>query len=159
MSDVSLCAGQCGNSEFWNSDGDVCVPCATCKQYPKTPSCNTCKTANHTLEMPWLSHMVVSVLQSKSFSYYQQVNLRTSHLMCGNLQPSPASQCWLSCWLVQRWLSGSWCIDASQTKGLYVVRSVTFEMNRGFSDMYRGIRCFFSINDKERVFDVSKLRL
>ncbi|XP_061665607.1 tumor necrosis factor receptor superfamily member 12A isoform X1 [Syngnathoides biaculeatus] len=35
--------GQCGISEFWNSDLDVCVPCASCKQYPKTPSCNTCK--------------------------------------------------------------------------------------------------------------------
>ncbi|XP_056286384.1 tumor necrosis factor receptor superfamily member 12A isoform X3 [Pseudoliparis swirei] len=33
---------QCGGLEFWNSDLDVCVPCASCKQYPKTPSCNTC---------------------------------------------------------------------------------------------------------------------
>uniref|UniRef100_A0A3Q4AFQ3 TNFR-Cys domain-containing protein n=1 Tax=Mola mola TaxID=94237 RepID=A0A3Q4AFQ3_MOLML len=36
-----LCAGQCSSSEFWNSDLDVCVPCASCKLYPKTPSCNT----------------------------------------------------------------------------------------------------------------------
>lgn len=43
--DVFLpCAGQCGHSEFWNSDLDVCVPCSSCKLYPKTPSCNTCKT-------------------------------------------------------------------------------------------------------------------
>lgn len=41
--DLSLCAGQCGSSEFWNSDLDVCVPCSSCKLYPKTPSCNTCK--------------------------------------------------------------------------------------------------------------------
>ncbi|XP_029932906.1 tumor necrosis factor receptor superfamily member 12A [Myripristis murdjan] len=33
----------CSTSEFWNSDLDVCVPCASCKQYPKTPSCNTCR--------------------------------------------------------------------------------------------------------------------
>lgn len=39
----SLCAGQCRTSEFWNSDLDVCVPCESCKQYPKTPSCNTCE--------------------------------------------------------------------------------------------------------------------
>lgn len=37
-------AGQCNHSEFWNSDLDVCVPCSSCKMYPKTPSCNTCKT-------------------------------------------------------------------------------------------------------------------
>lgn len=36
-------AGQCSSSEFWNSDVDVCVPCESCKKYPKTPSCNTCK--------------------------------------------------------------------------------------------------------------------
>ncbi|XP_068160853.1 tumor necrosis factor receptor superfamily member 12A [Antennarius striatus] len=41
---VSAQKGQCGKSEFWNSDLDVCVPCASCKQYPKTPSCNTCKS-------------------------------------------------------------------------------------------------------------------
>ncbi|XP_017273739.1 tumor necrosis factor receptor superfamily member 12A [Kryptolebias marmoratus] len=34
---------QCHITEFWSSDLGVCVPCATCKQYPKTPSCNTCK--------------------------------------------------------------------------------------------------------------------
>ncbi|XP_077407936.1 tumor necrosis factor receptor superfamily member 12A [Vanacampus margaritifer] len=39
---------QCGISEFWNSDLDVCVPCASCKQYPKTPSCNTCKLVEET---------------------------------------------------------------------------------------------------------------
>ncbi|XP_069011947.1 tumor necrosis factor receptor superfamily member 12A [Embiotoca jacksoni] len=40
---VSAQKSQCGSSEFWNSDVDLCVPCASCKQYPKTPSCNTCK--------------------------------------------------------------------------------------------------------------------
>ncbi|XP_019938349.1 tumor necrosis factor receptor superfamily member 12A [Paralichthys olivaceus] len=33
----------CGNLEFWSSDADGCMPCASCKQYPKTPSCDTCK--------------------------------------------------------------------------------------------------------------------
>ncbi|KAK2884911.1 hypothetical protein Q8A73_021385 [Channa argus] len=42
---------QCGSSEFWNSDLDVCVPCASCKQYPKTPSCNTCKPVDDTADM------------------------------------------------------------------------------------------------------------
>ncbi|KAG8009103.1 hypothetical protein GBF38_011715, partial [Nibea albiflora] len=42
---------QCGNSEFWNSDGDICVPCATCKQYPKTPSCNTCKSTEESSDV------------------------------------------------------------------------------------------------------------
>ncbi|KAK9965691.1 hypothetical protein ABG768_004768 [Culter alburnus] len=32
----------CPKYEFWNGDGAVCVPCSTCKQYPKTPSCDTC---------------------------------------------------------------------------------------------------------------------
>ncbi|XP_013863613.1 tumor necrosis factor receptor superfamily member 12A [Austrofundulus limnaeus] len=40
---------QCPNSEFWSSDLGFCVPCASCKQYPKTPSCNTCKFVE---EMP-----------------------------------------------------------------------------------------------------------
>uniref|UniRef100_A0A673YBZ8 TNFR-Cys domain-containing protein n=1 Tax=Salmo trutta TaxID=8032 RepID=A0A673YBZ8_SALTR len=33
----------CSSSEFWSSDIDQCVSCSSCKQYPKTPSCNTCK--------------------------------------------------------------------------------------------------------------------
>ncbi|KAM3591948.1 uncharacterized protein V6R79_010036 [Siganus canaliculatus] len=41
---VSAQKSQCSISEFWNSDLDVCVPCASCKLYPKTPSCNTCKS-------------------------------------------------------------------------------------------------------------------
>eukprot|EP00064_Thunnus_orientalis_P001344 superscaffoldBa00000091_g1347 len=45
---VSAQKGQCGNSDFWNSDLDICVPCASCKQYPKTPSCNTCKSVEDT---------------------------------------------------------------------------------------------------------------
>ncbi|XP_008301928.1 tumor necrosis factor receptor superfamily member 12A [Stegastes partitus] len=45
---VSAQKSQCGSSEFWNSDLDVCVPCASCKQYPKTPSCNTCKSVEET---------------------------------------------------------------------------------------------------------------
>uniref|UniRef100_A0A8C7MFU3 Uncharacterized protein n=1 Tax=Oncorhynchus kisutch TaxID=8019 RepID=A0A8C7MFU3_ONCKI len=32
----------CSSSEFWSSDIDQCVSCSSCKQYPKTPSCNTC---------------------------------------------------------------------------------------------------------------------
>ncbi|KAM8836989.1 uncharacterized protein AB9W97_002405 isoform 1-T1 [Spinachia spinachia] len=39
---------QCGSSEFLNTDSDVCVPCASCKQYPKIPSCNTCKSVDQT---------------------------------------------------------------------------------------------------------------
>ncbi|XP_073723116.1 uncharacterized protein [Misgurnus anguillicaudatus] len=35
-------SGQCGKYEFWNRDVGVCVPCSICKQYPKTPFCNTC---------------------------------------------------------------------------------------------------------------------
>lgn len=42
------------------------------------------------------------------------------HLMCGNWQQSPASQYWLWCWSALHWSSGSWCIDASRTNGLYV---------------------------------------
>ncbi|MED6289384.1 hypothetical protein CHARACLAT_002204 [Characodon lateralis] len=42
---------QCRNSEFWNSDLGVCVPCASCKQYPKTPSCNTCKSVEETSDV------------------------------------------------------------------------------------------------------------
>nr|XP_020461802.1 tumor necrosis factor receptor superfamily member 12A [Monopterus albus]XP_020461803.1 tumor necrosis factor receptor superfamily member 12A [Monopterus albus] len=45
---VSAQRSQCGSSEFWNSDLDVCVACASCKQYPKTPSCNTCKPVEDT---------------------------------------------------------------------------------------------------------------
>ncbi|XP_029384157.1 tumor necrosis factor receptor superfamily member 12A [Echeneis naucrates] len=48
---VSAQKSQCSNSEFWNSDLDVCVPCASCKQYPKTPSCNTCKPAEDTTDL------------------------------------------------------------------------------------------------------------
>lgn len=32
----------CSKSEFWNRDVAQCVPCQICKQYPKTPSCDTC---------------------------------------------------------------------------------------------------------------------
>ncbi|XP_037547019.1 tumor necrosis factor receptor superfamily member 12A [Nematolebias whitei] len=42
---------QCPNSQFWSSDLDVCLPCATCKQYPKTPSCNTCKSVEEASDM------------------------------------------------------------------------------------------------------------
>ncbi|XP_054609620.1 tumor necrosis factor receptor superfamily member 12A [Dunckerocampus dactyliophorus] len=42
---------QCGSSEFWNSDLDVCMQCASCKQYPKTPSCNTCKSVEETSDV------------------------------------------------------------------------------------------------------------
>ncbi|XP_037134272.1 tumor necrosis factor receptor superfamily member 12A isoform X2 [Syngnathus acus] len=42
---------KCGLSEFWNSDLDACVPCASCKQYPKTPSCNTCKLVEETSDV------------------------------------------------------------------------------------------------------------
>ncbi|XP_054455143.1 tumor necrosis factor receptor superfamily member 12A [Anoplopoma fimbria] len=45
---VSAQKSQCGSLEFWNPDFDVCVPCASCKQYPKTPSCNTCKSVDET---------------------------------------------------------------------------------------------------------------
>ncbi|XP_054605112.1 uncharacterized protein si:rp71-1c10.7 [Nothobranchius furzeri] len=42
---------QCHSSEFWNSDLGVCVPCDSCKQYPKTPSCNTCKSVDKTSDV------------------------------------------------------------------------------------------------------------
>ncbi|XP_077481476.1 tumor necrosis factor receptor superfamily member 12A [Stigmatopora argus] len=42
---------QCGISEFWSSDLDGCMPCASCKQYPKTPLCNTCKVVEETPDM------------------------------------------------------------------------------------------------------------
>ncbi|KAM9336375.1 uncharacterized protein ABDE67_019434 [Symphorus nematophorus] len=45
---VSAQKSQCSTSEFWNSDFDLCVPCASCKLYPKTPSCNTCKSVEET---------------------------------------------------------------------------------------------------------------
>ncbi|KAL1264502.1 hypothetical protein QQF64_004857 [Cirrhinus molitorella] len=35
-------SGLCSKSEFWNNDVAQCVPCHICKQYPKTPSCDTC---------------------------------------------------------------------------------------------------------------------
>ncbi|RVE59651.1 hypothetical protein OJAV_G00190670 [Oryzias javanicus] len=38
----------CHNSEFWSSDLERCVPCSSCKKYPKTPSCNTCKSVEET---------------------------------------------------------------------------------------------------------------
>ncbi|XP_019749368.1 tumor necrosis factor receptor superfamily member 12A isoform X1 [Hippocampus comes] len=44
-------SAKCGLSEFWNSDLDACVPCASCKQYPKTPSCNTCKLVEETSDV------------------------------------------------------------------------------------------------------------
>ncbi|XP_012718556.2 tumor necrosis factor receptor superfamily member 12A [Fundulus heteroclitus] len=43
--------GQCGSSDFWSSDLGVCVPCTSCKQYPKTPSCNTCKSVEETSDV------------------------------------------------------------------------------------------------------------
>ncbi|KAL7372190.1 hypothetical protein ABVT39_011786 [Epinephelus coioides] len=45
---VSAQKSQCNSLEFWNSDLDVCVPCSSCKLYPKTPSCNTCKSVDET---------------------------------------------------------------------------------------------------------------
>ncbi|CAL8379248.1 tumor necrosis factor receptor superfamily member 12A [Gadus morhua] len=43
FSGVHAQKSQCSSSQFWNSDLEMCVPCASCKQYPKTPSCNTCR--------------------------------------------------------------------------------------------------------------------
>ncbi|XP_020567820.1 tumor necrosis factor receptor superfamily member 12A [Oryzias latipes] len=48
---VSAQKSLCRNSEFWNSDLEVCVPCASCRQYPKTPSCNTCKSVEETSDV------------------------------------------------------------------------------------------------------------
>ncbi|KAJ8362359.1 hypothetical protein AAFF_G00378290 [Aldrovandia affinis] len=39
---------ECDSAEFWNSDADQCVPCSTCKQFPKTPSCDTCTVSDET---------------------------------------------------------------------------------------------------------------
>uniref|UniRef100_A0A8C6WE25 Uncharacterized protein n=1 Tax=Neogobius melanostomus TaxID=47308 RepID=A0A8C6WE25_9GOBI len=72
-----LFAGQCSTAEFWNSDLDVCVPCASCKQYPKTPSCHTC--------MPYLPPMAVNDVtnySSKNFSFsHRQVHRRLYRCM------------------------------------------------------------------------------
>ncbi|XP_047015327.1 uncharacterized protein LOC108273681 [Ictalurus punctatus] len=35
-------SSSCAKSEFFNSDLGGCVPCNTCIEYPKTPSCNAC---------------------------------------------------------------------------------------------------------------------
>lgn len=48
---VNAQKNQCSSSEFWNTDLDVCVPCASCKQYPKTPSCNTCVSVDETSDV------------------------------------------------------------------------------------------------------------
>ncbi|KAM3859433.1 tumor necrosis factor receptor superfamily member 12A [Diretmus argenteus] len=48
---VNAQKGQCSSSDFWNSDLDICVPCASCKKYPKTPSCNTCIYAEETTDV------------------------------------------------------------------------------------------------------------
>ncbi|TSK14733.1 hypothetical protein Baya_0716 [Bagarius yarrelli] len=35
-------SSSCAKYEFFNSDLGDCVPCSTCIEFPKTPSCNTC---------------------------------------------------------------------------------------------------------------------
>lgn len=45
---VSAQKNQCGIREFWSSDLDLCLPCSSCKQYPKTPFCNTCNSVEET---------------------------------------------------------------------------------------------------------------
>lgn len=35
----------CSNSHFFNKDLGDCVPCSTCIQFPKTPSCDKCPRA------------------------------------------------------------------------------------------------------------------
>ncbi|XP_041938888.1 uncharacterized protein LOC143137957 [Alosa pseudoharengus] len=32
----------CRPAEVWNPDIDECIPCSSCQQYPKTPSCEKC---------------------------------------------------------------------------------------------------------------------
>ncbi|XP_035253861.1 uncharacterized protein si:rp71-1c10.7 [Anguilla rostrata] len=37
---------ECKKEEFWNSDAGQCLPCSTCKQFPKIPSCDTCTVSD-----------------------------------------------------------------------------------------------------------------
>lgn len=39
---ISSGSARCAKSEFWNRDSEQCVDCSSCKQYPKTPNCDTC---------------------------------------------------------------------------------------------------------------------
>ncbi|KAM9715816.1 uncharacterized protein ACNS7B_022006 [Menidia menidia] len=81
---VSAQKSQCGKSEFWNSDLGVCVPCASCKQYPKTPSCNTCKPMEETPDV-WKLAAITSfsvlavVLVSAALIIGVMVHRRKSH--------------------------------------------------------------------------------
>lgn len=129
----------------------------------------------------WLAHWKCKLLNTQnwflnrynSFQYcslnsfffvlfYQQVHIWRKHMMCGNWQPSPVSQCWLSCLSVPRWLSGSCCIDASHTNDLYVVRVPKLEEKQKLvlgKDML-----VFSLNHKEclrrsRLFHVPNMNM
>ncbi|KAJ8284530.1 hypothetical protein COCON_G00033800 [Conger conger] len=41
-----LHTGECKKEEFWNSDVSRCLPCSTCKEFPKIPSCDTCTVSD-----------------------------------------------------------------------------------------------------------------
>ncbi|XP_030610700.1 tumor necrosis factor receptor superfamily member 12A [Archocentrus centrarchus] len=81
---VSAQKSQCRSSEFWNSDLDVCVPCDSCKKYPKTPSCNTCKLVDEPSDV-WKLAAITSfsvlavVLISAALIIGVMVHRRKSH--------------------------------------------------------------------------------
>lgn len=85
------------------------------------------------LELPYkficflcLSAKVCSGFFNQAYHFLLQVNLWKRHLTCGNWQLSPVSPFWPSFWSVQRWSLESWCIDASHTNDLYVVKKTPF---------------------------------
>ncbi|CAI5659238.1 unnamed protein product [Oreochromis niloticus] len=81
---VSAQKSQCRSSEFWSSDYDGCLPCESCKKYPKTPSCNTCKSVDETPDV-WKLAAITSfsvlavVLVSAALIIGVMVHRRKSH--------------------------------------------------------------------------------
>ncbi|XP_013769306.1 tumor necrosis factor receptor superfamily member 12A [Pundamilia nyererei] len=81
---VSAQKSPCRSSEFWSSDYDGCLPCESCKQYPKTPSCNTCKSVDETPDV-WKLAAITSfsvlavVLVSAALIIGVMVHRRKSH--------------------------------------------------------------------------------
>lgn len=138
-------AGQCNHSEFWNSDLDVCVPCSSCKMYPKTPSCNTCKMLS--ISRPpaaagaQLRRLTAALLPD------HQVNLWRSRRTCGSWQPSPASRCWPWSSSERRSSSGSWCTDANPTSGPCVVRRSGFTCGQTAVLPHRLLKFHFRLSE------------
>ncbi|CAB1451334.1 unnamed protein product [Pleuronectes platessa] len=84
---------QCGRSEFWNSDLDMCVQCASCKQYPKTPSCNTCIPAEVTPDVP-TNCLYVNPLKKLRGHYIKLKHFTSSSSgnRCDGTEQRPGSQ-------------------------------------------------------------------